>query len=186
MLRWRKRLTIQESGYSEAKDRQWLALNRDTIHLFTSGNSADRWRALLLTPPPTDLADANGTVLKRGKGSALLQRFVQQGSQNDLNERKAVWKVLDRTLTELKFTEALPGLSKDTAPGPDKVKYSDIKSLSVDDKSDLFTLYEKNFPTGRVPQDWSHSYLKPIPKSDKDHSKSTDTVHSQYRTPQEG
>ena len=74
-------------------------------------------------------------------------------------------------ITELEFTEALSGLSKDTAPGPDRVKYSDIKNLSVDNKSELFRLYEESFATGHVPEDWSHSYLKPIPKQGKDHSK---------------
>ena len=130
-----------------------------------------------------DLIDANGAVLKtsKEKGSALLQRFVQQSIQNNLDERKTVWKGLDRTLTEagsnddliteLEFTEALSGPSKDTAPGPDRVKYSDIKNLSVDNKSELFGLYEESFATGQVPEDWSHSYLKPIPKPGKDHSK---------------
>ena len=74
-------------------------------------------------------------------------------------------------MTELEFTEALLGLSKDTAPRPDKVKYSDIWNLSVDNKSKLFRLYEESFATGQVPKDWSHSYLKPIPKPRKDHSK---------------
>ena len=74
-------------------------------------------------------------------------------------------------ITELEFTEALSGLSKDTAPGPDRVKYSDIKNLSVDNKSELFRLYEESFATGQVPEVWSHSYLKPIPKPGKDHSK---------------
>ena len=88
---------------------------------------------------------------------------------------------LDRTLTEagsnhdliteLEFTEARSGLSKDTAPGPFKIKYSDSKNLSVDTKSELFRLYEESFATGQVPEDWSHSYLKPIPKPGKDHSK---------------
>ena len=115
------------------------------------------------------------------KGSALLQRFVQQSNQNNLDERKAVCKELDRTLTEagsnddmiteLEFTEALSGLSKDTAPGPDRVKYSDIKNLSVDNKSELFRLYEESFATGQFPEDWSDSYLKPIPKPGKDLSK---------------
>ena len=102
-----------------------------------------------------DLIDASGAVLKtsKEKGSALLQRFAQQSNQNNLDERKAVWKGLNRTLTEVgsnddlstepEFTDALSGLSKDTAPGPDKVKYTDIKNLSVDDKSELFRLYEK-------------------------------------------
>ena len=34
------------------------------------------------------------------KDSAPLQRFVRQSNQNNLDERKAVWKVLDRTLIE--------------------------------------------------------------------------------------
>ena len=65
----------------------------------------------------------------------------------------------DDMITELEFTEALSGLSKDTAPGPDRVKYSDIKNLSVHNKSELFRLYEESFATGQVPEDWSHSYL---------------------------
>ena len=98
-----------------------------------------------------------------------------------MDERKAVWKGLDRTLTQadsnddlitgLEFTEALSGLSKDTAPGPDRVKYSDIKNLSGDNKSELFRLYEESFAKGQLPEDWSHSYLKPIPKPGKGHSK---------------
>ena len=113
-----------------------------------------------------DLTDANGDVLKttEEKGSALLQRFVQQSDQNNPEEKKAVWKVLDRTLTEtgsnddliteLEFTDALSRLSKDTASGHDNVKYSDIKSMSVDDKSELFTLYAESFATARVPSDF--------------------------------
>ena len=123
-----------------------------------------------------DLIDASGAVLKtsKEKGSTLLQRFVQQSNRNNLDERKAALKRLDRTLTEtgsnddliteLGFTEALSGLSKDTSPGPDKVKYSDIKNLSVDNKSELFRLCEESFTTGQVPEDWPLSYLKPISK----------------------
>ena len=74
-------------------------------------------------------------------------------------------------ITELEFTDAPSGLSKDTARGPDKVKYSAIKNLSVDDRSELFRLYEESFVTGQVPEDWSHSYLKSSLKPGKDHSK---------------
>ena len=109
-----------------------------------------------------DLKDASGSVLKtsKEKGSALLQRFVQQSNQNNLDERKAAWEGLDRTLTEagsnddmiseLEFTEALSGLSKDTAPGPDRVKYLDTKNLSVHNKSELFRLHEEIFATGQA------------------------------------
>ena len=72
-----------------------------------------------------DLLDASGAVLKtsKDKGSALLQRFVQQNtcSENNLYDRRAIWKGLDRTLTEagsnddliteLEFTDALSGYS---------------------------------------------------------------------------
>ena len=70
----------------------------------------------------------------------------------------------DDLITKLEFAEALSGLSKDIAPGPDKFKYSDIKNLSVDNKSELIRLYEESFATGQVPEDWLHSSLKPIPK----------------------
>ena len=71
-----------------------------------------------------DLIEPSGAVLKTSKenGSALLQRFVQQSNKNNLDKRKAIWKGLDRTLTEpgsnddliiqLEFTKALSGLSK--------------------------------------------------------------------------
>ena len=77
----------------------------------------------------------------------------------------------DDLITELEFTVAISRLSKDTVPGPDKVKYSDIKKLSAENKSELFRLYEESFSTGQVHEDWSHSYLKPILKLGKDHSK---------------
>ena len=92
-----------------------------------------------------------------GGGGAKL---IESGSNDDLG-------------TELEFTEALSELSKDTAPGPDKVKYSGIKNLSEDDKKELFTLYDESFTTGQVPEDLSHSYLKPIPRLGKDYSKLT-------------
>ena len=170
----------------EAKDKQWKSfcdtLSRDTTltHFWQFYRQMEGCAANTSSP---DLIDANGTILKtsKEKGSALLQRFVHQSNQNNLDERKTIWKGLDRTIivagsnddqiTELEFTEALSRLKKDTAPGPDKVKYSDIKNLSEDGKSELFRLYEESFSTGRIPEDWSHSYLKPIPKPGKDHSK---------------
>ena len=142
---------------SEAKDRQCKSvcdtLNRDTTltHFWQFYQQLEGCAANTNTP---DLTDASGAVLKtcKEKSSSLLQRFVRQNNQNNL-ERKAVWKGLDRTLTqavsnaelitELEFTEALSGLSKDTAHGPDRVKYSDIKNLSVHNKSELFRLMKK-------------------------------------------
>ena len=69
--------------------------------------------------------------------------------------------------------------------GPDRVKYSDIKNLSVDNKSKLFRLYEESFATGQVPEDWSHSYLKPIPNRERTIASRTDTISSQCKTQRE-
>ena len=110
-----------------------------------------------------DLIIDNRVVLETSKeeGSALFQRFIQQSCQNNLDERKAVWKVLDRTLTEAgsndnlikepEFTEALSRVNEDTAPGLEMVKYSDTKNLSADYENKFFTLYEESFATGRFP-----------------------------------
>ena len=129
-----------------------------------------------------DLTDASGAVLKtsKEKGSALLQFFVQQSNQNNLDESKTVWKGLDRTLaeagsndvliTELEFIEALSGLNKDTAPGPDNVNYSDIKNLSVDNKSSS-DCTKKASQQDRFPKIGHIVISKPIPKPGKDHSK---------------
>ena len=45
--------------------------------------------------------------LKINKGSAPLQGFVQQSNHNRLDERKAVWKGLDRTPTEVDSNDDL-------------------------------------------------------------------------------
>ena len=155
---------MQKTGSGKAS----VTLSTETQHSLTSGNSADGGRAENTNTP--DLIDASGAVLKtsKEKGSALLQHFVQQSNRNNLDERKTVWKGQDRNLTaagsnddlitELELTEALSGLSKDTGPGPNKVKYSDIKNLPVDNKSELFRLCKKSFATGQVPEDWPHSH----------------------------
>ena len=86
---------------SEVKDRQWKSfcdtLNRDTTfsHFWQFYRQMEGCAVNTNTP---DLIDASGAVLKtsKEKGSALLQRFVQQDNQNNLDERKAVWKGLDR------------------------------------------------------------------------------------------
>ena len=89
-----------------------------------------------------ELVEAIETVVKASeeKGPALLQRFIQQSDQNNLDERKAVWKVLDISqteasstddlITELAFTADFSGFCKNTAAGLDKVKYLSIKNLS--------------------------------------------------------
>ena len=70
----------------------------------------------------------------------MLDRTLKEASSND------------NLITQMEFTEALSGLSKDTVSGPDKVKCSDRKNLPEDDTSKLFTLCEESFATGQVPR----------------------------------
>ena len=128
---------------SEAKDKQWESfcdsLNRDTTltHFWQFYQQMEGCAANTNT---TDLKDASGAVLKtsKEKDSALLRRFVQESSQAKAGSN-------DDLITELEFFAALSGLSKNTAPGLDKVIYSDIKNLSVDNKSELFRLCKESF-----------------------------------------
>ena len=157
---------------SEAKDRQWKSfcntLNRDTTltHFWQFYQQTKGCAVNTNTP---NLIDVSGAVLKtsKEKGSALLQRFIQQSSQNKLDEKKAASKGLDRTLTEagsndliteLEFTEALSGLNKDTAPVL-------TRSSTQTSRTCQWTTVQT------VRRKLRNSYLKPIKKPGKDHSK---------------
>ena len=35
----------------------------------------------------------------------------------------------------------------------------------------MYAIYQKSFDKGHIPEDWTHSFLKPIPKPGKDHRK---------------
>ena len=41
------------------------------------------------------------------------------------------------------------------------------QNLSIDDNNELLRLPEESFAIGQVPDNWSYSYLKPIPKQGK-------------------
>ena len=58
---------------------------------------------------------------------------------------------------------------KDTEPGPDKIRYSDIKKLTEEDRVDLYTIYQESFDKGYIPEDWTDSILRPISKPGKAH-----------------
>ena len=134
------------------------------------------------TDTTPDMIDMQGGLLKTNeeKGTALFERFVQQSDQSNLKEREQLLAALqashtgnihDDEITEEDFEGALRNSSKVTAPGPDGVRYSDIRNLSDEDKTELFELYQESFSSGSVPEDWTHSFLKALPKPGKDHKK---------------
>ena len=77
----------------------------------------------------------------------------------------------DDVLTEKELNEALRKSGKDTAAGPDRIRYPDIKNLTEEDRAELYTIYQESFHKGYIPEDWTGSFFKPIPKSGKDHHK---------------
>ena len=87
------------------------------------------------------------------KGKQSVEHSKNKNKKNPLTEAHPIGDLT----TQLEFTEALSGLSKDTTDGPDKVKYSDTKNLSDENESKLLTLYEESFPKGDVPKDWPYS-----------------------------
>ena len=79
--------------------------------------------------------------------------------------------VPDDELTEDEFTEALRRRGTDTAPGPDKFRYSDGKNLTEGDRTVLYPIHQESFDKGHIREDWTHRFLKPISKLGKYHRK---------------
>ena len=126
-----------------------------------------------------DLHGPSGQVLKTNgeKGEALLVRFIEQSDQKNVADRKSWLSSMnaqiermgnDDSIMQHELTEAL-ARCKNTAPGPDKVKNADIRNLPEEEKVKLFQMYEESLKTGIIPDDWTHSYLKALPKPGKDH-----------------
>merc|ERR1712121_339 len=76
----------------------------------------------------------------------------------------------DEQITTEEFSAATARL-KNTAPGPDGVRNADIQHLSEEEKRELLSIYRESFDRGMIPEDWTHSFLKPLPKPGKDHKK---------------
>ena len=93
IARSEEKTEVFKSMACEAKDRQWksfcntLSIDTTFTHFWQFYRQMEGCAANTTTP---DLIDASGALLKMGeeKGSALLQRFVQQSSRNNLDERK--------------------------------------------------------------------------------------------------
>ena len=61
--------------------------------------------------------------------------------------------------------------TKDSAPGPDGLQYHHISELDDEKLGKVVDEFNKSIETANVPEDWLHSYLKPLPKPGKDHKK---------------
>ena len=125
--------------------------------------------------------DGTPLMTDEAKGKAFLTRYIQQTDQKNLDERKATVGALtthyDHEDSGLPFEVDVERLqmciksSHNSAPGPDKVDYDALKSLSDQDLQELATLYQDSLTTGTIREDWLHSYLAVIPKPGRDATK---------------
>ena len=135
------------------------------------------------TKTTPDLEDTNRVRLKSNeeKGQAVLGRFIEQSNQNNSEERKHVLSDLNRSaehvhkLTEEEFNETLRRRGKDTAPGPDRIRYSDIKNLTEspwaryrNPSRGINEVLNKTFHKCYISEDWTDIFLRPILKPGKD------------------
>ena len=113
------------------------------------------------------------------KGEAFLRRFIAQTDHNDVDIRDAVRENLSGAIENEHYEDFIRvedvkqvlRKAKDTAPGPDGVRYGHMRELSDGDLREMTECFNQSIRTASVPQDWVHSYLVPLPKPGKDHSK---------------
>ena len=83
-------------------------------------------------------------------------------TKTTLTKKKHILTYLNRTLSESdpddeitqdEFNEARKRRGKDTAPGPDKVRYSDIKNPTEEDRTELYAIYQGNLYKDHIPED---------------------------------
>jgi hypothetical protein len=58
--------------------------------------------------------------------------------------------------------------AKNSAPGPDGIRYEDIGKLSEVELEELTKVYNKSIENATIAEEWLHSYLIPLPKPGRD------------------
>ena len=112
------------------------------------------------------------------KGTAFLERFLRQTNQDNEEERLNLMRRLqcfyedEITMpnSEIK-TETLSRVitqATESAPGPDGIKDSDLKTLNEQELQDLTTMLNNSLDNQEIPNEWLDSHLAPVPKPDKD------------------
>ena len=112
------------------------------------------------------------------KGSAFLERYLRQTDQDNEEERGLLVRRLQHHYEEELATphanieaDTLSRVIKqatDSAPGPDGVKYSDLKTLNEEEMQTLSDMLNRSLAEQEIPEEWLDSHLAPVPKPDKD------------------
>lgn len=85
-----------------------------------------------------------------------LQQDIFPSTQNKFPE-------LDQAFSFQEFANALSN-TKDSAPGPDAIKYSVYKGMSHLNKKAILDFYNLIWDSGHRPMKWNHANILPIPK----------------------
>ena len=114
-----------------------------------------------------------------GKGEALFERYLAQTDQKNEEERHNLLSAIHTSLADetTDVTISSDTLKKvlastaDTAPGPDGVRYSNMKAMEGYAQDSLAHTLDNSLQESKIPEDWLHSHLAAIPKPDKDPTK---------------
>jgi hypothetical protein len=61
--------------------------------------------------------------------------------------------------------------AKSSVPGTDGIQYEDIGKMHDEGLEEFATIYNTSITNAAVNEEWLHSYLVPLPKPGKDHTK---------------
>jgi hypothetical protein len=134
---------------------------------------------------PQQIIGMNGEPLRTDaeKGEAFQARFVSQLQINSELKVSKAWDVINARVQNMEegtqetpvslgeLERCLGKIRKDSTPGPDGVKYSDVWKLDMDDKCAILELINKTMTDGKIPADWRDCNLAVLPKPNKDHTK---------------
>ena len=127
------------------------------------------------------MQDELGNTLQtdEARGRAFMERYMAQTHQGNIAQRKDTRDSVAEFVPDIPYgdpvtkEEVLSMLkkAKDSAAGPDGVKYSHVKESPEEDVDALVEAFNESLETGTIPEEWLHSYLLPLPKPGKDHTK---------------
>ncbi|XP_012940510.1 uncharacterized protein LOC106012342 [Aplysia californica] len=124
--------------------------------------------------------DENDRLLEtdEAKGRAFLERYIKQTHQGNMEERDNIRAIMKTPVPEVLYgegvtiqevTRVISG-TMDSAAGPDGVRYSHFKDADEEDLQGMVEDFNESLAKGKIPEEWLHSYLMPLPKPGKDHS----------------
>ena len=115
------------------------------------------------------------------KGQALFDHYLVQSDQKDMTGRNNARSAINEKCTNQRPSEddyvtvdeikAALRRAKSSAPGPDGIRYEDLSRMSEEDIKELAGIYNSSIESAIIKEEWLHSYLKPLPKPDKDPKK---------------